>query len=262
MYNESQSRTGKLVTPLPLDWSQAAPLSDGTSRLAIENDPAHPFSGELVLKTVRGTEEIIPADRLQSVLGESEQEIRFSYFMRFVIQSEGIYATDAATGASVSNGARYVNNVDLVVERGAGRPAWAKDEHLRGIYGPLVRQPGDHIVFAAGTYGDHNSAAWKGWYQVNDRGQIINEGWISGMPDTAWGGLGDLDWRATSSFVSELPWEMRVSLFVNGRKELRDNTPEGDALARRLNLPSNWREFITPQDRIPASPPIAHGGSR
>jgi hypothetical protein len=313
VYNGSWTRTGKLVTSVPLDWSQAQPatgtsendgiktiqsgagdtldsifrrhaqpigvseeafrqanadlyasgvaLAEGTAvkipQLVIQADPAHPFTGELVLRTVRGTEEIIRADQLQSVLGETEYDIRFSYFMRFVIESNGIYATDASTGASVSNGARYVNNIDLHVERGGGRPSWAKNETLRGVHGPLVRQPGDHVVFAAGTYGEHGSAAWKGWYQVNDRGQIINEGWISGMPDTAWGGLGDLNWQKTSSFVSELPWEMRVKLFVNGRQELRDNTPEGDALARRLNLPSNWRDYITPAARIPAQQPLA-----
>ncbi len=230
----------------------------------IQNDPAHPFVGELVLKTVRGTEEIIPADHLLSVNGESEQDIRFTYFMKFVIDSRGVYATDASTGASVSNGARYVNDINLVVERGAERPDWAKDQVLAGIYGPLVRQAGDHIVFAAGTYGENQSSAWKGWYQVNDRGQVVNEGWISGMPDTAWGGLGDLDWHKQSSFVSELPWEMRVKLFVNGRKELRDNTPEGQALAQRLNLPSNWRDYITPADQIPApvtAQPLAQGSN-
>jgi hypothetical protein len=234
---------------------RAASLQPGTMvaipRLSIENDKAQPFSGEVVLRTMRGTDEIIPASSLLSVQGESPHEIRFSYFMRFVIQSNGVYATDSSTKASVSNGARHVNAIDLVVERGGNRPEWAKKAELRGAFGPLVREAGDRVVFAAGTYGEHGSTAWKGWYQLNARGQIINEGWIDGMPDFAWGGLGKLDWTAGSKFSPEMPWELRLKLFVNGVAALRDNTDEGRALAERLNLPSNWHDYVTPRDRIP-----------
>jgi hypothetical protein len=299
-YNGSLTRDGKLLTPLPIDWSTAKLVTDpnhthslaagetlekifrervaptgvtmeqfrqanadlfarasslalGTKvllpQLAIENDRAHPFSGELTMRTLRGNEEIIPASALLSIEGESPHDIRFSYFMRFVIQSQGVYATDGSTGASVSNGARHVNQIDLTVERGGARPAWAKDAQLRGVHGPLVRQAGDRVVFAAGTYGEHGSSAWKGWYQLNERGQLVNEGWIDGMPDFAWGGLGELNWSAGSKFSPEMPSELRLKLFVNGVAALRDNTAEAQALADRLNLPSNWRDHLVPADQ-------------
>jgi hypothetical protein len=231
-------------------FARAGSLAIGTRvaipQLSIENDKANPFTGEFVMRGLNGNEEIIPANKLLSVQGESPHDIRFSYFMRFVMESQGVYATDGSTGASVSNGARYVNSIDLVVERGGARPAWAKDAQLRGVFGPLVREPGDRVVFAAGTYGEHNSTAWKGWYQLNARGQMVNEGWIDGMPDFAWGGLGKLNWQAGSKFSPEMPSELRLKLFVNGVAALRDNTPEGRALAERLNLPPNWRDFVTP----------------
>jgi hypothetical protein len=170
-----------------------------------------------------------------------------------VSQMNGVYATDASRGLSVSNGARYVNGIETIVEQGSHRPDWAKGP-LNGIYGPLVRQEGDRMMYRRGEGGGYASFAM--WHQLDKSGSIVNEGWLAGEPDFLWGATAPLDWSARSVWNPHMPPDLRLKLFVNGVDEATL-----EARAKQLNLPANWRELRVPDSRIPATPAGTDGNA-
>jgi hypothetical protein len=212
-----------------------------------------PIAGEMQIRLGDGTVRTVPASSVERISGETQSDVRPSQFVAMVSQMNGVYATDASRGLSVSNGARYVNGIETIVEQGSHRPDWAKGP-LNGIYGPLVRQEGDRMMYRRGEGGGYASFAM--WHQLDKSGSIVNEGWLAGEPDFLWGATAPLDWSARSVWNPHMPPDLRLKLFVNGVDEATL-----EARAKQLNLPANWRELRVPDSRIPATPAGTDGNA-
>ncbi|MBI4817987.1 MAG: hypothetical protein HY791_17125 [Deltaproteobacteria bacterium] len=220
----------------PIDWSSATPVegSEGTVKL----DPSK-LSGELVVQTASG-EKRIPASQVSEVVGETEHELRVSSYVKFVSDNGGMFATDGSTGVVVSNGVRWVNEIQRKVVTDT-LPDWMP-KSAQGIMGPLTRVEGDKLVLVEGmykNYGDSMYPAFRGWMQVGQDGGIINEGFVSGEPDFGWAANDKLDWGASSSFNPHMTPELRLKLLVNGVKDMT----KLEAMAEKLNLPENWKSL-------------------
>lgn len=239
-----ESVSGELLTAVP--WDKATTV-DGKKVLAQDADFV--IRGGFSIDLENGSTKRVTAAEIQSITGESQKEMRISQYMTWVSQLQGMYATDGSQGVVVSNGMRWVNKLDVREETSDARPSWAPEGELLGIEGALERQPGDKILWVKGLYGydkdsDPTSTNFAGWVQVSKSGRIVNEGFTSGQPDFGWGANGKLNWNAKSSFNPYYPAEMRVALFVNGIKD----QAKLEELAVKLNLPSNWKSYLVPQE--------------
>lgn len=205
--------------------------------------PSHdrPLYGELAVRLPDGSTKVVPAEHVQSISGETQSDIRPSDFISMVSRMNGVYATDASKGPSISNGARHITSLETVIEHGAHRPSWVNKGALTGVYGPLVRQDGDRMLFRQGVSSSYSTFAV--WHQLDAQGRIINEGWLKGEPDFLWGSVAPLDWQRPSVWNPHLPPDLRLKLLVNGVSDLA----KLEALAKQLNLPAHWRELRTPE---------------
>ena len=115
-----------------------------------------------------------------------------------------MFASDNAKGIIVSNGMRWINNIECDTPSGES-PEWMKDgAKYYGVEGELKRVDGDQIITAEGFYkaewGDGLNSNFKGWMQLDSDGKIINEGFLKGEPDFGWASTDPLNWDAKSSF--------------------------------------------------------------
>jgi hypothetical protein len=229
---------GTLTRPISFAGS---PVEEGAR--VYRPNAQQPLQPEMSIKLADGSTKMVLVSMVSSISGETQSDVRPSDFVSMVVLMNGVYATDASMGPSVSNGARHIKALETIVEHGAHRPDWAKTT-APGIYGPLVRQDGDKMLFRRGTYGPNESSPWTNfavWHQLDASGRIINEGWITGEPDFLWGSIDKLNWNAKSIWNPHFSPELRLGLLVNGVKDM--DTLE--ALASKLNLPENWREYRT-----------------
>jgi hypothetical protein len=236
--------TGELLTKVP--WDKAETVG---GKKVLKQTEDHVIRGGFTIDLEDGSTKRVTASEVSQIAGETQKDMRLSQYMTWVSQQKGMYATDGSQGVVVSNGMRWVNKIDVREETGDARPSWAPQEgELTGIQGPLKRQAGDKILWVKGLYAynqdsDPTSTNFAGWVQVAKNGRIVNEGFTSGQPDFGWGATGKLNWLAKSSFNPYYPPEMRVALFVNGMKDQQ----KLEELAEKLNLPSNWKSYLTPQ---------------
>lgn len=222
-------------------------------QLYVENDSAKPFRGDFHMVRDDGVEIVVPAQAVDYVQGETPYDLPFTHYLRFVQMSEGVYGTDAAMSRGISNGRRWVEDIVLHETRGADRPSWAGKEALAGRNGPLHRVPGDKLVFAAGQSG--STTVFAGWYQVDQAsGRVLNEGFISGHADFAWGTVNQgLHWSSKSTYIGDaMAPELRLQLLVNGMPELRQQAGNADELAKSIDLPADWRRYIVSDDEVQA----------
>lgn len=237
-YDYTTKATGTLTRPLSFEGMP----TEGEQRV-YRPSADQPLNGELAVRLGNGEVKVIPAEQVQSITGETQSDIRPSDFVAMVTMMNGVFATDASKGPSISNGARNINTLETVVEHGAHRPAWAAGT-LTGVYGPLVRQDGDRMLFRQGSStSGYSSVAFAVWHQLDAHGQIINEGWIKGEPDFLWGSIAPLDWQRPSIWNPHLPPDFRLKLLINGVQDVS----KLEALAKPLNLPANWREYRAPE---------------
>ena len=216
-------------------------------KLVLTQDGSFPIRGDISFELANGQTKSVPAASVSQIVGEMQNDLRISQFTTWVSQNKGMYATDASTGPVVSNGMRWTNEIEQDVRHADDRPDWAPQGDLRGVEGPLERQAGDKLVWLRGRYGNNggpaNSSAFEGWVQVSKHGRVLNEGFTKGEPDFGWSANGKLDWMAKSSFNPYMEPELRIALLVNGAKDLKADTEATAALAERLNLPANWRDY-------------------
>lgn len=236
--------TGKLTTS-GINWD-AAESVDG--KKVISQTDTFAVRGELVIELANGGTQKVTPSEVSQIVGENQKALRLSQYMTWVSQNRGMYASDGSTGVVVSNGMRWVNKIDVEEFSDDKRPKWAPDGDLMGMEGPLDRQPGDKLVFVRGLYAykkenDPTSTNFAGWVQVSKHGRILNEGFTSGQPDFGWAANGKLDWNANSSFNEYTPNELRLKLLVNGIGD----TSKLEAMAKKLNLPSNWKSHLVDQ---------------
>lgn len=238
---------GELQTDVP--WAKAK--REG-NKLVLEQTAELPIRGAVKMTLDDGTEKLVPAGEINQIVGEMQKDLRISQFSAWVSKNSGMFATDSSTGEVVSNGMRWVNKIDQDVRVGDDRPGWAPEGELTGIQGKLLRAPdgGDKIVWMRGLFayeagGEPNSSAFEGWVQIDKKGRILNEGFTEGQPDFGWSADGPLSWSKPSSFNPHLSPELRVALLVNGVKARGE---ELDQLAKRLNLPDNYRDYLVPQE--------------
>ena len=242
--NEWQKEvTGQLLSAV--DWGKGRSENGKTT---VVQDESFPISGELLVQGNHGPERI-PMSQVAEISGETKNELRLSSYLTWVSKNQGMYATDGSTGVVVSNGMRWTNKLDVEETEDDARPRWAPKGELEGMDGRLVRQPGDKIMWVRGLYGSEGqeptSEGFSGWIQLSKSGRILNEAFTKGAPDFGWSANGALDWTSRSTFNPyEVPG-LRVAIMVNG---FQKSDAEMEALARRLNLPSNWREYRTPQE--------------
>jgi hypothetical protein len=230
-------------------------------------DPSHPVRGDFFMRRTDGVEIVVRADEVDFIEGETPNDVRFTAALNFIQRSKGVFGIEADLSRGISNHRSWVGKMVLFETRGGDRPEWAGQAPLRGIQGPLVRTPGDKIVFAAALA--DKSTVLSGWYQVDEgTGRILNEGFIYGEPDFYWGIIDKpLNWLAPSTYIgSPMVPEYRVALFVNGVPDLRNQTPEGERIARELNLPPNWRSYIVSDEELeaflePEPPPASESSS-
>jgi hypothetical protein len=245
------SETGKLTDSVP--WEKA--VTENGKRV-LKQDASMPIRGAISVEMWNGKSERIATTDIENITGETMVNTRFSQFMTYVSHNEGMYATDSVTAPMVSNGMRWVNKLELDEKNDGTKPAWVGPYDLEGLNGKLELKEGDKVIYGRGMYrygghGNADSTAFAGWYQVRD-GRIVNEGFIEGEPDFSWGSDGPLNWLAPSSFNQHMDPELRVALMVNGVVGMNDE------LAKRLNLPSNWKSYLVEQDTMPApTPPTA-----
>lgn len=235
---------GELKTDVP--WNKAT-QEDG--KTVLKQNAEFQIRGAIKV-TADGGDKMINASEIVQIVGEMQKDLRISQFMKWVADNGGMFATDSSPGEVVSNGMRWVNKFDNDVRTGDDRPEWAPTGDLIGIQGKMERIPGDKVTFVRGLFSyepgrEATSDAFEGWIQTDKGGRIINEGFVSGQPDFGWSAKGPLNWTKPSTFNPYMPAEMRVALFVNGVKE---RGAELDALAKRLNLPSNYKSYLTAQD--------------
>jgi hypothetical protein len=249
--NNGRSENGTLNTELSFDGAEAN--ADG--HLVLKNSKDTPIIGEFVIDQGGGNIKRVKASEVKSFQAELQTEMSISEYVKFVISNKGMYATDNAKGTIVSNGMRWINNIDVKASTGAETPDWMKSgTKFSGIKGELVREDGDQILSIDGLYktewGDGFSSQFKGWIQLNSDGDIINEGFLKGEPDFGWAADSPLNWNAKSSFNPHMMPEMRMKMFVNGIedvKTLEDN-------AEKWNLPTNWKTLRTPEAATTTAP--------
>jgi hypothetical protein len=238
-----ESIEGDLKTEVP--WNKA--VREG-NKTVLKQDKDFPIRGAIKMTTEQGDKYVATSEIVQ-IVGELQKDLRISQFMKWVHDNGGMYATDNSPGEVVSNGMRWVNKFDMDVRTGTDRPEWAGTEDLIGIQGALDRVPGDKMTFVRGLFAyqpgeEASSDAFEGWIQTDKTGRIINEGFISGQPDFGWSANGPLDWTKQSTFNPYMDPEMRIALFVNGVKE---RGAELEALAKKMNLPADYKKYLTPQ---------------
>ncbi|MCK6552183.1 hypothetical protein L6R52_40505, partial [Myxococcota bacterium] len=236
---------GELATDVP--WNKA---KQENGKLVLEQTAEHPIRGALKMTLDDGTEKYVSTSEISQIVGEMQKDLRISQYAAWVSHNQGMFATDSSTGEVVSNGMRWVNKIDSDVREGEDRPAWAPEGELRGIQGALERVAGDKIVWMRGLFAyekgqEPSSEAFEGWVQVDKNGRILNEGFTSGQPDFGWSADGPLDWKKPSSFNPHMDADLRIALFVNGVKE---RGADLEALAQRLNLPANYKDYLVAQD--------------
>lgn len=235
---------GELKTDVP--WNKATQVGGKTVLKQSSDD--YPIRGAIKM-TTDGGEKWFPTSEIVQIVGEMQRDLRISQFMKWIHDNDGMFATDSSPGEVVSNGMRWVNKFDSDVRTGADRPDWAGTDDLVGIQGKVERVPGDKITFVRGLFAyepgqEATSDAFEGWIQADKTGRIINEGFLSGQPDFGWSAKGPLDWTKPSTFNPYMPPELRIALFVNGLKE---RGAELEKIAKRLNLPANYKSYLVRQ---------------
>jgi hypothetical protein len=243
--------TGKLTTGVP--WDQA--VTEKGKKVLHQNQDTYAIRGGFTLDLSNGTTKRIDASEVSEISGETMHDVRISQFMVWAAQNKGIFATDGSIGVVVSNGMRWVNDIDRAQVSDDYRPSWAGTAKLKGIQGPLARVEGDKILWVRALYSyqpkqDPTGELFSGWIQVDKNGRILNEGFVNGQPDFGWSGDGKLNWSNASSFNPYMVPELRLKLFVNG---VSDQSKLA-ALAEQGNLPSDWRSSLIPQPPPPAAP--------
>lgn len=221
----------------------------GGDVIKVPNTGRQVFRGAVEIATDDGAR-VVDGSQIKEVVGRTEDDVRISRYIGWIAEQKGVFVTDAMIGAPLSNGPRWVNQVEIEAREDEQRPVWAmRTGELRGLHGPLVRSPRDRMLWIRGLYGPRDDAAaresgdpgrmliqFSGWVQVNRNGRIVNEGFISGQPDFAWNAKGPIDWSRPSAFNPYVPPEFRLQLLVNGVKD----RAKLEALAERLNLPPGW----------------------
>lgn len=224
---------------------------------AVAFTEAKPFDGDFLMHRTDGVDITVRASEVEYIQGETPHDVRFTHYLQFVQRSEGVYGNEGSLTRSISNGRKWINDVQMYQTRGADRPEWSGSDPLVGIEGPLVRRPGDKLVFAAGIarQPSYESTTFSGWYQVDEAsGRILNEGFTRGEPDFVWGiHAAKLNWHAPSTYIGDaMRSEYRLGIVVNGIADLRNQTEEGQRIAEALDLPSNWASYIVSADDVQA----------
>ena len=223
---------GKIATDL--DFSNAETNDDG--HLVLNNTKDSPIIGEFVIDQGGG------------------DIMKISEYIDFIVDNKGMFASDNAKGIIVSNGMRWINNIEVESTPSGESPDWMKaGAKYYGVEGELKRVDGDQIITAEGFYkaewGNGLNSNFKGWMQLDSDGKIINEGFLKGEPDFGWASTDPLNWDAKSSFNPHMVPEMRLKLFINGIEDIK--TLEDNA--EKWNLPSNWKDLRTPDASTPAT---------
>lgn len=228
--------TGRLLTQLPWD---AARVVDGKRILEVgANLPVS--ATRLALRDGSS----IPLSELWEVRQSTKEELRLSQALLWVAERNGLFGSDSATGDSVSNGMRWIDELSLGETTGDERPDDVHKGPLWGVDGPLSRQPGDKMIWARGLLTDSGTkkrnAVFAGWIQVGPTGRILNEGFTHGAFDFGWSPKGNLNWNAPSTYNRFLLPELRLKLFVNGVSD----QAVLDRLAEQGDLPKDWRKHL------------------
>jgi hypothetical protein len=240
-----ESITGDLEGQVP--WNKAA-QENGQTILKQTED--FQIRGGIKMTVEGGAQQLVATSDIVQIVGEMQKDLRISQYMVWIEKNGGMFATDASLGEVVSNGMRWVNKFTSDVREGEDRPEWAPEGELTGLRGPVERVPGDKVTFVRAMFAyqpgqEATSEAFQGFIQTDKSGRIVNEGFISGQPDFGWSADGPLDWTKASSFNPHMSAELRVALLVNGVKE---SGAELEALAKRLNLPANYKDYLVAQD--------------
>ncbi|MBX7116508.1 MAG: hypothetical protein K1X64_19440 [Myxococcaceae bacterium] len=227
---------GTVTEKLP--WSKAV-TQDG--KRVLVQDGQFPIRGALTVGRPDGSKTRLEVSDIDYIAAEMMVDTRFSQYVGYVSQNNGVYATDSVIAPLVSNGTRWVNKLELDEKIDGSVPEWVPEKELTGLNGKLEFAPGDKVVFGRGMFRsyDDNSlyTSFSGWYQVR-QGRVVNEGFLSEEPDFAWGPQGPLNWTRKSTFNPHMDPELRLALLVNGVSNMND------ALATRLNLPANWKSYL------------------
>ncbi len=235
----AKSGTGwKSTVAEKLPWNKAV-TQDG--KRVLVQDAQFPIRGALTVGRPDGSKSRVDVADIDYIAAEMMVDTRFSQYVGYVSQNNGVYATDAVLAPLVSNGTRWVNKLELDEKTDGTVPEWVTSKELTGLNGKLEFAPGDKVVFGRGMFSSYDAhslyTSFSGWYQVR-QGRVVNEGFLSEEPDFAWGPQGPLDWKRKSTFNPHMDPELRLALLVNGVSTM------DDALATRLNLPANWKSYL------------------
>ena len=250
-FGGGKTEEAKLKTELNFDGAE----TNADGHLVLKNTKDSPIIGEFVIDQGAGKTKRIKASDVKGYQAELQTEMKISEYLNFIIENKGMFASDNAKGTIVSNGMRWINNIDVKATEGTESPDWVKDGgKYYGVNGELKREDGDKILSIDGLYktewGDGLTSNFKGWIQLDSNDKIINEGFLKGEPDFGWAANSPLNWEAKSSFNPHMMPEMRMKMFVNGIEDIK--TLEDNA--EKWNLPANWKTLRTPDAAATTAP--------
>lgn len=238
-----------------LPWDKAV---ERDGKKVLVQDESQPIRGFIDVQLPDRSTKRLDVKDIALIAGEQQVEHNLAVHLTMVEKLGGFFGADSAKAENVANSAKHVNKFEPFVSRNGETPEWWRGEFPEeGRTGPLVRERGDTVVFhrglAAHAQGEEpTNQIFAGWMQINKSGRIINQGFADGYaggePDYGFGAEGPLEWINTrSSFNPEMNEPIRkgllLELLVNGYSKLKEDGPETDDVAKKLNLPQNWREY-------------------
>jgi hypothetical protein len=245
---------GTIDQDLPWD---AAVEQDG--KKVIVQDETQPIRGFIDVELPNGQNQQVDVADISLVAGEQQKENNFAVHLTMVEKLGGFYGQDVSRKETVANSPQHVNGFEAFESTGEDTPDWWRGEPpTEGREGPVELGPRDKLIFYRAQQSpepgaEPNREVFKGWAQVNESsGRIVNQGFApghdGGEPDFGFGALGPLEWQNFRSSFNEHMNEpiqdgLLVELMVNGHSDLKADGPESDALAKKLNLPDNWRDY-------------------
>lgn len=238
-----------------LPWDRAV---ERDGKKVLVQDESQPIRGFIDVQLPDRTTKRLDVANIALIAGEQQVEHNLAVHLTMVEKLGGFFGADTSKAETVANSAKHVNKFEPFVSRNDETPEWWRGEFPQdGRAGPLVRERGDQITFhralAAHNQGEEaRDQVFAGWVQTNKNGRIINQGFADGYaggePDFGFGAEGPLEWiNARSSFNPHMSGPIQkgllLELVVNGYSKLKEDGPETDAVAKKLNLPQNWREY-------------------